>query len=393
MQVKSKPGIVFFALYRHHRRYFNKLKEALAGEYNPSVLMTYRFFLPLRTPEGMSGEEKERIIRYQFLRGELRYRRLFRFKVFRRLYKVVLGWAAGVFFANFRRYLAQENIAGIAVWNGCNLPLAAAVAAARRCGIKTVFFENGPLPNTTAVDFIGINYQNSFPRDPSFFHRVTIEEKKTGFLQKPELIARSFRKGKRLSSSVSLPDKYIFIPFQTYNDTQILLYSPWIKNMPTLVSAMIEARREAGEEDLWLVFKEHPSCRIDYSHLKQEFDKEKVLFATTNSTQDLIAQSLGVVTINSSVGVESLLLEKKVITLGEAFYNIPGLVLYAPDFSALTGCIKKLDSWSYDEDLRQKFLYYLRHYYLVEGKAGSPDENHLQEVKSRISKYLQGADA
>src|SRR5690554_3598506 len=263
--------------------------------------MTYRFFLPLRTPEGMSGEEKERIIRYQFLRGELRYRRLFRFKVFRRLYKVVLGWAAGVFFANFRRYLAQENIAGIAVWNGCNLPLAAAVAAARRCGIKTVFFENGPLPNTTAVDGRGINFGNSFPRTPEIFWNFALNQNDPGG-ENTSLVPRERRKGKPVYPRVELPDNYIFVPFQTYNDTQVLLYSPWIRKMDDLLTCTVKAREKAKKEHLWLVFKEHPSCRFDYSHLRSRFQEKRVLFANGNSTQELIQNSRGVITINSSVG-------------------------------------------------------------------------------------------
>ena len=72
--------------------------------------------------------------------------------------------------------------------------------------------------------------------------------------------------------------------------------------------------------------KEHPSDhgRIDYSGAFRAFPD--VVFTKLMNTQELIEKSAAVVTVNSTVGIEAMLHLKPVITLGDAFYAVPGLV-------------------------------------------------------------------
>ena len=91
-----------------------------------------------------------------------------------------------------------------------------------------------------------------------------------------------------------------------------------------------------------IIFKEHPSSKKDYPNLhKIASHLEYVDFANGYPTQELIEKSEAVITINSSVGVESLLFNKKVITLGNAFYNIEGIVKNAKDKEELIEILKK----------------------------------------------------
>lgn len=64
-----------------------------------------------------------------------------------------------------------------------------------------------------------------------------------------------------------------------------------------------------------VVLKEHPSSRVKYPDLARRVS-DRVIFANGNSTQELIEKADCVVTINSTVGLESILLAKPVLVLG-----------------------------------------------------------------------------
>ena len=88
---------------------------------------------------------------------------------------------------------------------------------------------------------------------------------------------------------------------------------------------------------------------------------------TKTATQYLIEHALSVVTINSSVGVEALLYGKRVITAGEAFYNINGLVSVAKNQDELRHYVQNLHKIPVNEGLRNRFLNYLAWDYFVPG--------------------------
>jgi capsular polysaccharide export protein len=73
----------------------------------------------------------------------------------------------------------------------------------------------------------------------------------------------------------------------------------------------------------------------------------------------LIEKAGAIITINSSVGIESLLFYKKVITLGSAFYNIEGIVEHAENKNELENILKNLENYKLDKKLIENFLRYL----------------------------------
>ena len=382
------PKILFIALYRHHTRYYRKLireNSTWIGIIKPSSYLLWPFFLFGKNP---SLTEIEKITDYSFYRGCLRYR-LTKSNPLYWLYQKYQNMMARWYFSSCYRILVNKNIKGLAVWNGQNLPLAAAIAAAHRLGVRTLFFENGPLPNSTMLDPEGINFKNSFPRDPDFFNDLHVDEDKLRKLLETPLVARAPRKNKTEEKTPTvLPDNYLFLPFQTYNDTQVLLFSPWIGGMRELLREVRLALDTLPHPRPVLVVKEHPSCRMEYSDLYKEMAAKEVVFASDISTMELIQRSQGVITINSSVGVESILLGKPVLTLGQAFYNIPGLVLHAENTQELVEAIQMLTKYQPLTKLRDGFLYYLKYHYLLEGTHRSPSPIHLRAVSERISYFL-----
>jgi capsular polysaccharide export protein len=81
-----------------------------------------------------------------------------------------------------------------------------------------------------------------------------------------------------------------------------------------------------------------------------------------------------------------LLLNKKVITLGEACYNIEDLVLHANNSHDLIYCVKKINQgWTLNQILRDKFFTYLEHVYCIPGSRKEAEKKHLDAIRNRLN--------
>ena len=291
----------------------------------------------------------------------------------------------------FRAYhsvLKEKSPDAVCIWGG-RYHASLLTLAARTQNIAVVFLENGALPYTTAVDLQGINANNSVPRDAEFY-RMLPAAPELDFNNSLEI--RKTRAGKpgQDAGIVELPLRYIFVPFQVDSDTQILLQSPWVRDMRQFFRLVVKAFKQLNDPQLHLIFKEHPSSRSKYPDLHDEAGNEaRIHFVNNRLTQELIEHAESVVTINSGVGIESLLLDRPVIVVGRAFYKIPDLVLSAESESELLHQLKSVSIFQSDQLLRRNFLHYLKTECLVSGKKLSMDESHLKAVATRISLLLE----
>ncbi len=109
-------------------------------------------------------------------------------------------------------------------------------------------------------------------------------------------------------------------------DSQVLLHSPWIQRMEDLFDVVTAAVAHLGPDAPHVVLKEHPNCPTRFTEIyRRAASMPNVHIANGNPTGELIAGAMGVITLNSSVGIESLLLGKPVLALGDAVYGIPGV--------------------------------------------------------------------
>ena len=291
--------------------------------------------------------------------------------LYRLLLRLELLWMA----LRAQALLDRERPDALAFWNGAHryCRLLAALAPA---GCKTFFFENGLLPDTTTVDPRGVNYLNAVPREASFYldYPHPVPESQAA----PVLIPRAPRSAG--PAPIMLPAQFVFIPFQDDRDSQVRLFSPWIRNMRDMFAL---GERLAEETGMTVVFKEHPSSRESYPEL-HERTHERLLFANGNATQQLIEASQFVITVNSTVGLESLLLGKPVLTLGQAFFNVEGLVMHADNADQVMALARGFPQWPLDERLRRNFLHYLSESYCIKGSWKNADQAQLQRVADRI---------
>jgi len=344
----------------------------------------------------------------------------------------------------FLEYLHEKNkqskIDTIVMWNNTMLFDRIAWHFCMKNNINYVMFEQGYFrPFTLTIDNKGVNYENSLPRDRKFYEDIVVDYdrlhqylSKSEYLSKDDLIninrdskfkkllfiimdklkakfssdfidctynnesinekiVRIVKKKNNINThQEELPESYIFVPFQVHDDSQIILNSPNIRTMEELVEVVDKASKELyelGRRDIYFVFKEHPVDlnRIDYSGLKEKYKNNKQLvFLSSGNTNELINNSMAVITVNSTVGIEALMKSKKVITLGNAFYNIEGIVEHCDELENLSkSIIKTLDN-DFNQELVDKFLYYLRFDYQLEMNWRNPRNEDIKKIVAFI---------
>lgn len=125
--------------------------------------------------------------------------------------------------------------------------------------------------------------------------------------------------------------RYFLVPLQVFNDSQVLHHSPY-SDMREFIAEVIFSFAQHAPQHTALVLKHHPLDRghRNYSAYiarlaRQNRIASRVYYMHDGHLPSLLKHSLGVVTINSTVGLSALHHDKPLITLGRALYDIPGL--------------------------------------------------------------------
>jgi capsular polysaccharide export protein len=169
----------------------------------------------------------------------------------------------------------------------------------------------------------------------------------------------------------------------------MLLNSPNIKTMRELYDWIDFTASKCTDKTLKFVVKEHPS---DPHRYKDLYYRNPRIEFSNKDTQELIERCDAVITINSSVGIESLLLGKRVFVLGSACYAIKGITTPITSKQNLSQQINKLDSWQLDQRLVKNFIAYLKTSYCVPVSWRTPDQDHLDDLDRRFKQVLASPD-
>jgi hypothetical protein len=385
MKKTSPPHkIIFFAARDLQRNYFSFLSHHL---YCPSKVVWYKniWFPGLYGLKFLHQANLAHIVDLK-LREKHNTPNKMKSGFYWSLYAWVRRLEATVLFLKYVRYLRNHPSEYVAVWNGNKFRQAVVIAATKCLNRRCAFFENGLLPNTTTLDFQGVNAFNSLPRKREFYDQLNF----TDDINLPTQLVVRKPEGKKAvsaeqspSQSTELPEPFIFVPFQIDTDSQITIHSPWIRNMTHLFELISRIQSQIHDKEMTFVFKEHPSSPQDYQYLRQRVqNNDHLMFANECSTQELIEKAEAIVTINSTVGLEALLLDKKVIALGNAFYAFEGLAKHAETEYELLELINDLEHWQTDEQLRENFLRYIQSEYAVPQSWTNPGEAHWLTINS-----------
>lgn len=370
------PNILLISSSRSRTKYFNEIAKNL----NLNVMVIAN---PISFNIGEVLNIKKRfnfeaVFEEKFREIEMKYPN----RLYKNIYKKYIKFITPFIANAYEKEMRKQPLDIVGLWNGKKFPELIALSVAKALDIKCFYFENGLFPNTTVLDLKGVNASNSVPRNIKFYQNITPT------FTAPKKLNQRKELGKRIKSQEELPLKYIFVPFQTNFDTQVIYHGRWIKNMEQLFNLINKLSKELK---INFVLKEHPSEReMNYAPLHQQAQENPYIqFANSYATQTLIENAQAIVTINSSVGLESLLFNKKVIILGEAFYDIEGITKSAPSQERLTQILTQIEKWKIEEENIKKFLHYLIEDYLIKGDWKTPNEVHFKSLEEHICSFIE----
>jgi capsular polysaccharide export protein len=285
-----------------------------------------------------------------------------------------------------RHHFSQHRDHIALAWNGLTGSRMVFMQGAKDAGAPTLYAELAPLPGHITLDPKGVNAEGSVPQDPAFYRAYGADTDTSGWRQIGEgLTARASRRADVGQSVGTLPDApFLFCPLQVPDDSQVKLFSGWCGGMAGFLSALQQAARLLPEG--WhLRLKEHPSAKQSLGPLIEPLLAEgRVVLDNATDSFAQVAAARGVVTLNSSMGLQAFFYDKAVITLGRAFFNLPGLVNHADSQAALNALFADPDRLDYDAPLRAAFLTWLdREYYTrFDWSSGTAD---TATIKARLA--------
>ena len=301
-------------------------------------------------------------------------------------------------YAEIESFLDEQGVDALLVWNGSNRLLSLAIHAARRRGIAVIHAEHGYFPGSMQLDREGVNQASSLTRlirnglaqrppspeldarldaiidavrgaAPSRVVRTAIPPQYLQSRQARTLNAlfyrvRPYGLGKPLFSGYQDPplpsEPFVFYPLQVRKDSQLLLHSPIWGNDHAAVIDALSTRLAQMQPPRKLVVKFHPQedriAQIRNDALIRQFPD--VTFICNLPATELIQRARFVVTINSSVGFEAILLDKPLVTLGNSFFAVPSLAEVVRHAHELDAALARADTLPDRRDARRAVLRY-----------------------------------
>jgi capsular polysaccharide export protein len=307
-----------------------------------------------------------------------------------------------------RRLIAELRLDAIVLFGQSRHMHQAAIVEAQALGVTIFVFEEGYVrPDYVTLEVGGVNAASPIPRDPVFYRQLNAEP-----LPLPQPTGQSFGKvaaaamaysvarslGHRryphyrhhrsiapvkqglkwahgawrkwwyryaertMQGFLAAPEqhkRFFLVPLQVYNDSQIRRHSPY-KDVAAFIREVLASFAAHAPGDQLLVFKHHPLDRPynDYRRLIARESRALCIDARVHYIHDqhlptLLKHATGVITVNSTTGLQALYHGTPVIPLGECMYAIEGLVHPGPldSFWANPGPV--------DAELFQRFRGYL----------------------------------
>lgn len=261
----------------------------------------------------------------------------------------------------------------------------AAVEHGEACGVRTHVFEEGYFrPWWVTLEREGVNGHSLLPRDPDWFREVGAKLREpenvvpfvspfrvralhdvayhVAGLFNPLLFPRyrthapvtapveyaaylkrfgllkliRAQEQRRVQALIESGARYYVLPLQLNSDAQIRDHSRF-KHMGEVIEHALESFVRHAPHDTKFVIKNHPLDMglMNYGKIirncERRFDlADRTVYLEDGDLTALVRHALGVVTVNSTVGIVALELGRPVLTLSDPVYNLPGLTCQAP---------------------------------------------------------------
>jgi Capsule polysaccharide biosynthesis protein len=149
---------------------------------------------------------------------------------------------------------------------------------------------------------------------------------------------------------------FVFFPLHVTDDYKIKRVIPHCVDQASLVEQVADALPQGHD----LVLKEHPMSlgRNSIRLLRRLRQRPNVrLVQPYTSTHELIERAEAVAVIGSTVGLEALLYDKPVLTLGEPYYSGFGVTLDVGSFAEIRDKVPELLRFRPDPERIRRFLH------------------------------------
>ncbi len=213
--------------------------------------------------------------------------------------------------------------------------------------IRCQNYENGKSPARIAARPVGNTFYAMMLKSIQYWILVDFgkvffphykHHKPTSFSEFRPWIVSAYRKLKHAAVDRSVVERllkndrpYFLVPLQVHRDSQIIRDSPY-PSVGHFIHEILQSFAEHAPADHYLLFKHHPLDRghTDYTALLKSVSEKlgcqtRVSYARDAHLPTLLKHACGTVTINSTVGLSSLVHETPVKPMGRAIYDRPGL--------------------------------------------------------------------
>ena len=144
---------------------------------------------------------------------------------------------------------------------------------------------------------------------------------------------RKKRSAKELKAAYRSRAPYFLFPLQLDSDSQVRRYSPY-SGMKEAIACVLTSFASAAPENTHIIIRNHPldNGLIDYATFIDSFAKacgirERVHFVEGAKANRMMDKSVGVVVLNSTIGITALRLGKPVYCVGTAIYAMEDLAV------------------------------------------------------------------
>lgn len=167
---------------------------------------------------------------------------------------------------------------------------------------------------------------------------MTAWQEAIAWLKAPWRKLKGYLPDKQLQSRLTNQDShnYFLISLQVHNDSQITHHSDY-RDVVQFIDESIASFADCANQQQLLVFKHHPLDRghRDYRELVASLAvryqvAHRVFYGCDMHLPTLMKHSIGMVTINSTTGLQSVYHKKPTKVMGRAIYNTPQLIDQKP---------------------------------------------------------------
>jgi capsular polysaccharide export protein len=276
--------------------------------------------------------------------------------------------------------VAAHGVTDLLMFSDCRARHVEAIALARRRGIAAWVFEEAYLrPGYITLEQGGVNANSPLPRDParilamarglppaapetasggSFLRRASDDVRYSianlagrrafphwrthrqwnAFHEYAGWVWRGLRRPlrqaaarRRLAALQAWPGPVFVLPLQLEGDFQLRLHSPFA-SLRDAIGRIVASFAAHAPADALLAVKGHPldNGLTDWGRVAERAAAaagvaERLLWLPELPFGPVLAPAAGVVTVNSTAGLQSLREGKPVVVLGRALYDMPGL--------------------------------------------------------------------